>query len=145
MCVNVKHRFVPLLTSTGGGSFEAGAVSGAYIPVRLRPAAVAVTKDEKERVCWEGAAEPDRDGDGSSESDGSGSKAKTGAEAVRGRGAAGAGEEKEGTDGDSGLAVCLCFEGGPGTIGTVKVRTHACVMWDVCCVSVEARQRLIDG
>lgn len=38
------------------------------------------------------------------------------------------GEDDGGWGGEhdkAGLAVCLCFEGGPGTIGTVKVRGRA--------------------
>jgi hypothetical protein len=33
--------------------------------------------------------------------------------------------QAEGAEADSGLVICLCFEGGPGTIGTVKVRADA--------------------
>jgi hypothetical protein len=31
------------------------------------------------------------------------------------------GAQAPGGDSDSGLVICLCFEGGPGTVGTVKV------------------------
>ena len=34
------------------------------------------------------------------------------------------GKDEPAEEGKLRLAVCLCFEGGPGTIGTVKVRTR---------------------
>ena len=36
-------------------------------------------------------------------------------------------------DNKSGLAVCLCFEGGPGTISTVKVHPALCACSYVFC------------
>ncbi len=87
------------------GLFEAGAVgSAAALPIETLSRV-----DGADGTCfgWEGAL-----------------RSKQGAaQAEEAEGASGGGSASSPSrEGDSGLVICLCFEGGPGTIGTVKVR-----------------------
>ncbi len=77
------------------GRFEAGAVDGG-------PRGELRRQLKELSLGWEGAEEPEEEAE----------EAAVEA-AVREAGAVRAGRQR--------LAVCLCFEGGPGTIGTIKV------------------------
>ncbi len=44
-------------------------------------------------------------------------------------------------EGRQGLAVCVCFEGGPGTIGTIKVSARVSTCACVCVLCARARAR----
>jgi hypothetical protein len=87
------------------GRFEAGAVN-------CGPRGALGRRLKELRLGWEGAEEPKEEA----------AEAEEAAveEAVRA--------------GRQGLAVCLCFEGGPGTIGTIKVKRGkgVCVFWGFC-------------